>query len=69
MAEPAANVFPVPQAYDLTDERELMRLVRECKGYLETCKRRHHGTDFNRRDYAVAALNQILRGEIAVKLG
>ena len=67
MSQTEANVFPNPQPYDLTDERELMRLMREVLGYLDTCRGSHHGTDFEGRKYAIAALNQICKGEIGVR--
>lgn len=67
MNAPAANAFPKPRPYDLTDERELMRLVREVRGYIHTCRREHHGTDFSGRDYAMAALDKIIRGEIGIR--
>lgn len=67
MEMPQANAFPKPQPYDLTDERELLRLIREVRGYLHTCRRDHHGTDWTGREYAIAALDQISRGETGLR--
>jgi hypothetical protein len=64
---PPANVFSMPQPYDLTNDRELMRLMREVLGYLDTCDHKHHGTDYEGRRYAIAALKQISAGEIRIR--
>ena len=67
-APPKSNVFASPQAYELTDESELFRLFREMRGYLRTCIKEHHGTDALGRQHAINALDEILRGNVAVKL-
>lgn len=51
-----ANVSRKPVAYDLDDPREVLRLYRECAGYLHTCRRDHHGTDREGREFAMDAL-------------
>lgn len=48
-----------PRAYDLKRPSELRRLLRECRGYITTCKRHHHGTDFEGRDFAIDALDEL----------
>lgn len=48
-----------PRAYDLDDMNEVKRLFRECEGYLRTCKRNHHGTDFEGRQFAMEALAEL----------
>jgi hypothetical protein len=48
-----------PRAFDLSKPSEIRRLLRECEGYLRTCKRHHHGTDFEGRDFAMAALMEL----------
>ena len=59
-----ANVKTRPEAYDLGDPREVLRLYRECAGYLRTCGHHHHGTDFDGRRFAIEALDEMLkRGE------
>jgi len=45
-----------PRAYNLEDPKEIKRLLLECEGYLRTCKQRHHGTDFEGRQFATEAL-------------
>jgi hypothetical protein len=45
--------------YDLGDPKEIRRLLRECEGYLRTCKRHHHGTDFEGREFAMQALAKL----------
>ena len=65
---PEANVFTRPQAYDLADQRELMRLMREVRSYLGTCRGRHHGTDYTGRNFAIEALDRICEGEVGVAL-
>lgn len=47
-----------PRAYDLDDPAELLRLYRECHGYLRTCHRKH-GTDWEGRDFAIKALDKL----------
>ena len=42
--------------YDLSEPQEIIRLVRECYGYLLTCRLEHHGTDRTGRDYAIEGL-------------
>ena len=48
-----------PRAFDLSKPSEIRRLLRECEGYLRTCKRHHHGTDFDGRGFAMAALMEL----------
>lgn len=50
-----------PRAYDLTDGAEHQRLFRELRGYLNTCQKEHHGTDWEGRMFAVDALKEILQ--------
>jgi hypothetical protein len=45
-----------PRAFDLDKPSEIRRLLLECEGFLRTCKRHHHGTDFEGRDFAMKAL-------------
>lgn len=47
-----------PRAYDLNDPNELVRLYRECHGYLRTCHHKH-GTDWEGRKFAIDALNAL----------
>lgn len=55
-----------PTPYDLTQPAELIRLLRECRGYLHTCRRDHHGTDFKGREFAINAIDKICNGEVQV---
>lgn len=55
-----------PRPYDLTQAAELIRLLRECRGYLHTCRRDHHGTDFQGRQFAMEAIDKICNGEVTV---
>jgi hypothetical protein len=48
-----------PRPYDLGNPKEIKRLLRECEGYLRTCKRHHHGTDFEGREFAMRALAEL----------
>lgn len=48
-----------PRPFDLSKPSEVRRLLQECEGYLRTCKRHHHGTDFEGRDFAMAALKEL----------
>lgn len=48
-----------PQPFDLTNPSEIRRLLLECEGYLHTCRRDHHGTDFEGRRYAMEALKAL----------
>ena len=48
-----------PYAYDLNSPSERARLWRELDGYLNTCERHHHGTDFAGRQFARQALQQL----------
>jgi hypothetical protein len=57
-----------PTPYDLTQPAELLRLLRECRGYLHTCRRDHHGTDFKGREFAMEAIDKICNGEVRVEL-
>ncbi len=67
-APPKSNVLRKPQAYDLSDHAELMRLMREVRGYLRTCIDEHHGTDRDGRQFAMSALDEILRGNVTINL-
>lgn len=49
-----------PRPYDLDDPKEIRRLLWECKGYLQTCRRDHHGTDLKGRQYAMEALDEFM---------
>lgn len=51
-----------PRPYDLSLSSERLRLFRELRGYLETCKRHHHGTDFEGRQHALDALVSMTAG-------
>lgn len=47
-----------PRAYNLDDPAELLRLHRECYGYLRTCHYKH-GTDWDGRRFAIEALGKL----------
>lgn len=49
-----------PKPFDLDDTREVYRLLSECHGYLRTCQGKH-GTDFQGRQYAIDALDELQR--------
>lgn len=49
-----------PRAFDLNDPAEHLRLLREVAGYLHTCRREHHGTDFSGRMHAIAAVETMI---------
>ena len=51
-----------PRAYDLTSPDEVHRLIRECHGYLHTCRKQHHGTDDEGRRHAIEALRTLAKG-------
>ena len=55
------NVKERPAAYNLDDPAEVLTLYRECHGYLRTCRRHHHGTDFEGREFAMAALEEMMK--------
>jgi len=57
-----------PRPYDLSQPDEFRRLMREVRGYIHTCRREHHGTDFKGRQFAVEALEQICAGKIVFSL-
>ena len=48
-----------PRAFDLDNPAEIRRLLRECEGCLNTCRRDHHGTDFQGRQFAMVALRAL----------
>jgi len=48
-----------PRAYDIDNSNDMARLFRECAGYLQTCKRDHHGTDLEGRQFAMVALTEL----------
>ncbi len=47
-----------PRPYDLSKQREVNRLVRELRGYMQVSI--DHGTDTEGRQHALDALNTIL---------
>lgn len=47
-----------PRKFDLTSQADCLRLIRETIGYLETCRREHHGTDWEGRVFAIEALKE-----------
>ncbi len=49
-----------PRAYDLKDQHEVRRLIREVHGYLRTCIKEHHGTDRAGREFAASALYELM---------
>jgi hypothetical protein len=49
-----------PDPYNLDDTGEVYRLLSECWGYLRTCHHQH-GTDWQGRQYAMDALDQLQR--------
>jgi hypothetical protein len=51
---------PKPVAFNLDDTREVYRLLAECHGYLLTSHGKH-GTDFQGRQYAMDALDELQR--------
>ena len=53
-----------PRPYDLSIHGEFQRLMRECCGYLSTCRREHHGTDWEGRRFAIVALESIQSNEL-----
>ena len=55
-----------PRAYDLTKQYHIDRLMREVYGYLKTCLREHHGTDFEGRQFALEALEDIVNERIVL---
>jgi hypothetical protein len=48
-----------PRQFDLKKPEEVRRLLIECEGYLQVCKRNHHGTDFEGRQFAIEALRAL----------
>ena len=60
MNDAVGNVKIKPEPYDLSDPQEVLRLYRECQGYLKTCRSKHHGTDMQGRAYAIAALEELM---------
>ena len=57
-----------PRAYDLSQSQETWRLLHELRGYIQTCRRSHHGTDFEGRQFALDALNEITGGGYDVSI-
>jgi hypothetical protein len=45
-----------PRAFDLSSKDDTIRLIRETIGYLETCRKEHHGTDWTGRHFALEGL-------------
>ena len=58
------NESSKPRPYDLSIPGEFQRLVRESYGYLYTCRREHHGTDWEGRQFAIEALESIQSNEL-----
>lgn len=56
--ERIAKGWPVP--YLLDQPGEHLRLLRECSGYLHTCRRQKHGTDDAGRRFAMEALEALV---------
>jgi hypothetical protein len=56
-----------PRPYDLDDPAEIKRLFQECEGYLNTCRRDHHGTDFQGRQFAMVALHELANRSVTTK--
>ena len=56
------KVYPHPVPYNLEDNTEVYRLLRECRGYLQTCQGKH-GTDFKGRQFAMDALDILGKGD------
>jgi hypothetical protein len=52
------NGWPVPYLVD--EHAEFHRLLRDIRGYLCTCKKEHHGTDWEGRKYAIEALETLI---------
>lgn len=50
-----------PRSFDLDKPEEVDRLLREVAGYLHTCRREHHGTDFTGRQYAIQGVETLRR--------
>lgn len=57
-----------PRAYDLTNIVDVQRLIRETRGYLHTCRREHHGTDWEGRRFAVEAFETLAKGDWKIVL-
>ena len=49
-----------PRAYDLDDQKDVLRLFREVRGYLHTCRRQHHGTDMEGWWFAIDAVEKLI---------
>lgn len=47
-----------PREFHLDDPAEIVRLYRECHGYLRTCHHKH-GTDWEGRKFAIDALEKL----------
>lgn len=48
-----------PRAFDLSSKEERLRLIRETRGYLHTCRREHHGMDWDGRAFAIEAFESL----------
>lgn len=67
LAEAKASIDAIrPRPYNLDDPAELRRLHRECSGYLRTCHSKH-GTDWEGRKFAMDALEQLCRAQVAAR--
>jgi hypothetical protein len=56
-----------PRPYNLDDPAEVKRLLWECEGYLTTCGKSHHGTDFEGRRFAMEALRALASRQILLQ--
>lgn len=48
-----------PRPFNIDDPADVRRLLLESAGYLHTCRRDHHGTDFKGRQFAMEALRAL----------
>lgn len=55
-----------PKQYDLAHPAEQERLIREMRGYLQTCVGEHHGTDKLGRQFAMLALAELVDGRYKI---
>lgn len=52
-----------PREFILNDPAEVLRLLVEVRGYLHTCRRDHHGGDWEGRRHAVNAIESMIDDE------
>lgn len=50
-----------PRAYIMTRKHEWLRMLREAIGYMHTCRRQHHGTDWSGRAHLIDALEAAMK--------